>query len=152
MKLKTVSANNKKKVFELILRNGKSYTFPYAELEVRPHAGDKIVDLFVDKEIASEGFTYTLESGEECTILVDQVLAYHQDPEYQLEQTLYKLTLELQLALSESTLSKRQLSSLMGTSLSQLERLLDQTNYQKSANALIRALGYLSKTIEITAA
>lgn len=152
MKLKSVAANNKKKHFELTLRNGKELVYPYAELPLFPDADNKIVDLYVDREIGSEGFTFTLSGGEEFTVLVDEVLAFNRDPEYQVEKTLYALTLELQKALSSSTLSKRQLAGLLGTSLSQLERLLDQTNYKKSANSLIKALGYLSKTVEITAA
>jgi hypothetical protein len=152
MKVKKIEVNNRKRLFEVSLKNGKEYTFPFSQLDIKPVATNKIASVEVDKEIASEGFSYLLEDGSGDTILVDQVLAFHCDPEYQLQQTLYNLTLALKSALSESTLSKRQLAELLGTSLSQLERLLDQTNYKKSANSLIKALGYLSRTVEISAA
>jgi hypothetical protein len=36
----------------------------------------------VDDELGREAFTYTLESGREGTVHVEQVLDYHRDPGY----------------------------------------------------------------------
>jgi len=76
--------------------NRTAYLYPFAKSDPVPDANDKVVDLFIDKEIGSEGFTYVLESGREGTIHVEQVLEYNEDPGYLRDLLLYKLTLEAQ--------------------------------------------------------
>ena len=92
MKAMYVNANNYKKVLE-VTYEGKSYTFPYAKLEIRPSKNDRIVKVYVDPEIGGEGFTYVLQSGAEGTVPWDHVLDHNKDPEYLREIALHKLTL-----------------------------------------------------------
>jgi predicted XRE-type DNA-binding protein len=56
---------------------------------------------------------------------------------------LYRLTLEVQSRLKESTLSRREIIRRLGTSASQFYRLLDQTNYEKSIDQMFALLAVL---------
>ena len=47
----------------------------------------------VNDELGKEAFTYTLASGKEDTVHVEQVLDYNRDPRYMRNLLLYKLTL-----------------------------------------------------------
>ena len=96
--------------------------------------------LYVDKELGRESFTYMLESGKEGTVHIEQVLEYNQDPSYLRDALLYKLTIEVQKRVKASPLSKREIIRRLGTSATQLYRLLDQTNYRKSVDQLLSLL------------
>ncbi len=148
MKIKAVERNNRRRVFEVSTRGG-AYVFPYAKLEVRPSAKNRIRDLHVDQELGREAFTYVLESGDEGTVHIDQVLEYNQDPDYLTELLLYELTLEAQRRVESSAISKREISRMLGTSAAQLYRLLDQTNYRKSVQQMLRLLYLLDCEVEL---
>ena len=109
-------------------------------MDPRPSSANKLVDVFVDKEIGSEGFTYLLESGEAGTVHVEQVLEYNQDPGYLRELLLYQLTLEAQKRIDSSPLSRREIIRRLGTSATQFYRLLDQTNSRKSVGQMLSLL------------
>ena len=147
MKIKTVEHNNRRKAFCIDTRNG-IYWYPYVKLDVLPSKDDRIIEVFVDKEIDREGFTYVLESGKEGTVHIDQVLEYNQDPNYLREILLYKLTLLTKKHVEESNLSKRELIRRLNTSASQLYRLLDQSNYKKSINQLVSLLHILECDVD----
>ena len=66
-------------------------------------------NVIVDEELGREGFVYTLASGVEGTIHIEQVLEYNQDPGYLRELLLYKLTIEAQERVEGSALSKREI-------------------------------------------
>ncbi|MBU1948528.1 MAG: hypothetical protein KJ927_07450 [Candidatus Eisenbacteria bacterium] len=53
-----------------------------------------------------EGFTYLLDSGDDGTIHIEQILEYNLDPDYLKELLLYKLTLETRKRLEVTRLSK----------------------------------------------
>jgi len=148
MKIRSVALNNRKKGFE-VKTSSKTYWFPYAKLETKPSAQDRIDRVFVDKELGREGFTYVLQSGKEGTIHIDQVLEYNQDPEYLRDLLLYKLTLEAQKQVAASPLSKREIIRRLGTSATQFYRLLDQTNYRKSVDQLLSLLNVLDCDVEL---
>ena len=150
MKAMDVNANNYKKVLE-VKYEGKSYTFPYAKLEIRPAKNDRIVKVYVDPEIGGEGFTYVLQSGAEGTVHWDHVLDHNKDPEYLREIALHKLTLLAQDQLRQSGMSKGEIGRRLGTSASQLIRLLDQTNYTKSVDQMLRLLAVLDCPVEFVA-
>jgi hypothetical protein len=57
-------------------------------------------------------------------------LEYNRDPNYLRDLMLYKLTIEAQRRIAGSPLSKREIIRRLGTSTTQLYRLLDQTNYK----------------------
>lgn len=148
MKIRRVTANNRRKAFEVTTAK-KRLVFPFARLEVRPTADDPITKTFVDKELASEGFTYVLQSGREGTVHIEDVLEYNQDPDYLRDLLLYRLTLEAQKRIAATPLARREIIRRLGTSPAQLYRLLDQTNYRKSVDQLLRLLQVLDCDVEL---
>lgn len=149
MKIRTVTANNRRNEFSLVTRSGATYTFPYAESDPHPGVDDRIDEVFVDKELGSEAFSYVLESGREGTVHIDQVLEYNEDPMYLAELLTYKLTLEAQRGIEGSGLSRRQIAKRLKTSLPQLYRLLDPTNTNKSMNQLVALLHVLNRDVDL---
>jgi hypothetical protein len=148
MKISGVKSNNRRKAFE-ITAGRRTYVFPYAKLDVRPTAANKVVDAHADKELGGEAFSYRLESGEEGTVHLDQVLEYNQDPAHMRDLLLYKLTLEAQRRVARSALSRRELIRRLRTSPAQFYRLLDQTNYKKSIDQLLHLLRILDCDIDL---
>ena len=148
MKVRRVKANNRRKAFEVSLRSNV-YLYPYAKVRPQPEPENKVVEVFVDREIGSEGFTYVLQSGEEATVHVEQVLEYNKDPGYLREVLLYKLTLEAKKRVEASALSKREIIRRLGTSATQFYRLLDQTNTKKSVGQLLSLLHVLDCDVDL---
>jgi len=148
MKLRSVTYNNRKKVFE-VKTSTKELSLPYAKTEPRPTTQDPVKRVFVDEELAREGFTYELESGRTGTVHAEQVLEYNQDPSHLRNLLLYRLTLEAQKRVDASPLSKREIIRRLGTSATQFYRLLDQTNYRKSVDQLLALLQVLDCDVEL---
>jgi hypothetical protein len=148
MKISSVAVNNRKHVFEVETRR-QTFVFPYAKAEPMPTPSDRVVEVFVDPELDREGFTYRLESGDEGSIHVDAVLEYNEDPSYMAELTLYRLTLEAKNRFESSELSAREVSRWLGTSPTQLYRLLDPSNYSKSVKQLISLLYVLGCEVDV---
>src|SRR5262249_55169729 len=123
--------------------------YPYAKLHDLPRGAHSIVSVSVDEEMAREGFTYRLSSGREGSVHVEQVLEYNQDPAYLRELLLYKLTLEAQKRIGSSRLSRREIVRRLGTSASQLYRLLDQTNARKSIDQMLTLLNVLDCDVDL---
>lgn len=148
MKVRSVAANNRRKVFEV--RVGAAIlSFPYSKAEPSPRAGDPVVRVTVDEELAREGFVFELRSGRSGTVHAEQVLEHNQDPSYLRDLLLYKLTLEAQRRVTASPLSKREVCRRLGTSASQLYRLLDQTNSGKSIDQVLRLLRVLDCDVDL---
>jgi hypothetical protein len=148
MKIRSVKANNRRKVFEVTAAK-KRLLFPFARLEVRPTPDDPIAKVFVDQELGAEGLTYVLRSGREGTVHIEDVLEYNQDPDYLRDLLLYRLTLEAQKAVAATPLARREIIRRLGTSPAQLYRLLDQTNYRKSVDQVLRLLQVLDRDVEL---
>lgn len=148
MKITSVAANGRRKAFEVRLR-GACYWFPYARCRPSPSAADPVAEVFVDPELAREGFTFRLKSGAEGTVHLDQVLDYNKDPSYLRDMLLYRLTLTAQKRVAAGHLSKRELIRRLATSPAQLYRLLDQTNYAKSVDQMLRLLSILDCQVEL---
>jgi len=148
MKIKKVTANNRKKAFEVHTAS-KSYSFPYAKLERRPTGADRIEAVFVDPELGREAFTYVLHSGTEGTVHIDHVLEYNEHHGYLRDLLLYKLTLEAQERVESSPLSKREIIRRLGTSATQFYRILDQTNYRKSIDQVLSLLHVLDCDVDL---
>jgi hypothetical protein len=110
---------------------------------------DPVVEAFVDPELAHEGFTFRLKSGAEGTVHIEQVLDYNKDPSYLRDMLIYRLTLAAQRRVAGSPLSKRELIRRLGTSPAQLYRLLDQTNYSKSVDQMLRLLTVLDCQVDL---
>ncbi len=147
MNILSVNFNGRRRVFEVEVP-GKIYTFPFSKCQPRPSGSDPVVAAVVDPELGNEGFTYRLKSGAEGSVHFEQVLDYHKDPSYLRDLLLYELTLEAQKHVAETPLSKREIVRRLGTSAAQLYRLLDQTNYAKSVDQLLRLLNVLDCEVE----
>jgi len=148
MKIRAVIGNNRKKAFE-VKTSTRTLVFPYAKVVPQPTARDPLERVFVDQELDQEGFTYVLTSGREGTVHLEQVLEYNQDPGYLRDALLYKLTIEAQNRVQASPLSKREIIRRLGTSATQLYRLLDQTNYRKSIDQLLFLLHVLDCDVNL---
>ncbi len=140
MKIRSVEMNNRKNEFTITTRSGSVYAFPYTKAVPRPGRDNRIKQLFVDEELASEAFTYLLESGEEGSIHIEQILEYNDDPAYFAELLIYKLSVEARKRVEKSGMSRRQLAQRLSTSVPQLYRLLDPSNSRKSVRQLITLL------------
>ena len=108
MKIERVKANNRRKAFE-VTAGKKRLVFPFAQLEVQPTANDPIANVYVDRELGAEGFTYVLKSGREGTVHVEEVLEYNQDPDHLRDLLLYRLTLEAQKRIAATRLARREI-------------------------------------------
>ncbi len=148
MKIRSVKANNRRKAFEITAAKQR-LAFPYTQLEAPPTADDPIAHVYVDRELGGEGFTYVLKSGREGTVHVEHVLEYNQDPDHLRDLLLYRLTLEAQKRIAVTRLAKREIIRRLGTSPTQLYRLLDQTNYRKSVDQVLRLLQVLDCDVQL---
>ena len=148
MRIESVKKDDVEQVFVVRTWRG-SFRFPFGKVSPVPTATDPVSELYVDDELAGEGFTYRLTSGEEGSVLLDQVLDYSQDPAYLRNMLLYKLTLEAQRRLQDTTLSRREIIRRLGTSPAQFYRLIDQTNYSKSIDKVIALLQVLGCEVEL---
>lgn len=147
MKIRAVRVNNRRKAFE-VTAGKRRLAFPFTRLEVPPSADDAITKVFVDQELGSEGLTYVLQSGREGTVHIEEILEYNQDPDYLRDLLLHRLTLEAQKRITAASLAKREIIRRLGTSPAQLYRLLDQTNYRKSVDQMLRLLQVLDCDVE----
>lgn len=148
MKIRSVTHNNRKKVFE-VRTGAKMLIFPFSKADPTPTSHDPIIELSVDAEAGREAFTYVLHSGRTGTVHAEHVLEYNQDPAYLRNLLLYRLTLEAQKRVAESPLSKREIVRRLGTSAAQLYRLLDQTNYRKSVDQVLALLQVLNCEVDL---
>jgi hypothetical protein len=149
MKIRRVEANTRRKVVEVSVGR-RRLVYPFARLQPKPSTDDPIVAILVDREIASEGFTYALASRRQGTVHIEQVLEYNKDPGLLRDRLLYALTLEAQKRLEKSALSRRELIRRLRTSPAQFYRLLDQTNYRKSIDQMLALLQALDCDVRLT--
>ena len=148
MKILSVAANNRRHLFEVRTRRA-NFVFPYAKADPAPSAGDRIAELFVDPELGREAFTFRLASGAEGSVHIDAVLEYNKDPSYMADLALYRLTTEARTRFDSSGLSTREVARSLGTSPTQLYRLLDPTNYTKSLRQLLALLYVLGCEVDV---
>ncbi len=148
MKIHRVTANNRRKAFEVTTAS-RVYSFPYAKADPRPSANDRIVKVSVDSELGREGFVFVLESGKKGVVHIEQVLEYNQDPSYLRDALLYRLTIEARRRVEDSALSKREIIRRLGTSATQFYRLIDSTNYRKSVDQLLTLLHVLDCDVDL---
>jgi len=148
MKVLGVKANNRKHLFEVRTRR-QDFVFPYAKADPAPSADDRVAEAFVDPELGREAFTFRLASGAEGSVHIDAVLEYNEDPSYMADLALYRLTQEARTRFEKSGLSTREVARSLGTSPTQLYRLLDPTNYTKSLRQLMALLHLLGCDVEV---
>ena len=148
MKILSVAANNRRHVFEVRTRR-QTFVFPYAKADPLASADDRIAEVFVDPQLGREAFTFRLASGAEGSVHIDAVLEYNEDPSYMADLTLYRLTQEARTRLENSGLSTREVARSLGTSPTQLYRLIDPTNYTKSLRQLMALLYLLGCDVDV---
>jgi hypothetical protein len=66
--------------------------YPISKADPPPMTMNPVIEIAVDPEIAREAFTYTVASGKEGTVHIEQALEYDQDPGCLRGQLLYRLT------------------------------------------------------------
>ena len=152
MKIKAVTANNRKHRFEVDLGRRGVLGFPYTRCNPGPTPADRVVDVHVDDELGREGFTYLLASGVEGSVMVDFVLDHNADPAYVATMELHRLTLEAKDRFERSGRTARDAAAALGTSPTQLYRLLDPTNYAKSAHQLLALLALVGCEVTVVEA
>lgn len=152
-KMKSVKYNNRKKSFT-VTAGSNEYAFPYAKSNPKPTSSNPIVELYVDKELDKRGFTYVLKSGKEGTVLLDQVLDYNKDPEYEREILLQQLTAKACKILDSSQYKgrKREIMRRMNTSQAQFYRLIDPGYSRKTIDQMVKLLSALDCKVEISVA
>lgn len=149
MKVRKVAVNPRKKQIELTTRSGAVYPYPFSRLTPPPTAKDPIVRAVVDPELANEGVSYSLASGAEGCVLLDQALDYNSDPTYVARMLIYRLTVDAAERVKPSGLSVRELARRLGTSVPQVYRLLDPTNSTKSLAQLLGLLHVLGCEVDV---
>ena len=142
MKIKCVTANNRKKAIEIETAKGR-LGLPFSHLRLKPTVRDRIAEIYVDSELGGQGITYRLSSGKEDSLHVDAFLDYNRDPDFLRNLMLHKLSVEAAKVLESSGLSKHEVARRLKTSPSQLYRLLDSANYNKSVDEMLRLLSVL---------
>lgn len=70
MKIRSVTLNNRKKVFEVHVST-KKLVFPFSKADPTPTIHDPITELSVDAEAGREAFTYVLHSGRTGTVHIE---------------------------------------------------------------------------------
>jgi predicted XRE-type DNA-binding protein len=147
MKISHVAANSRKRPSRCIRPRGL-HEVPFAKLRLVPSSENRVTEVFVDSELGDEAFTYRLESGEEDTLHFDAVLELNADPDHLQDLLLHKLAVEARKGLEASGLSKRQIARQLGTSPSQLYRLLDPANPRHSVGQLLAVLDLVGKEVD----
>ena len=149
MKIAGVQPNNRRRLFEIRTR-ARDFVFPYAQSDPQPNPEDPVREVFVDTELGREAFTYRLASGAEGSVHIDAVLEYNRDPAYLADLSLYRLSVQARELFDQSGLSAREVARRLGTSPTQLYRLLDPTNYTKSLRQLLALLNVLGYDVDVS--
>ena len=139
-KFKKVTFDNKKRTFHLEYSSGLKVDCPYSALGIR----EKVTDAAPDSEVGDHSFYFVLESGKKDYVPYDQPLHIAQNPEYLKQQTLYEMTKAINEFIRKEKVPKRELARRLDTSMSQLSRLLDTTNYKKELSRLIEIAAMLN--------
>jgi hypothetical protein len=139
-KFKHVTFDNKRRVFHLEYASGLKIDCPYSSLGIH----QKVKKAAPDNEVGKHSFYFVLENGKKEYVPYDQPLHIVQNPEYVRQQALYKMTKMINQFISREKVSKRELARRLHTSMSQLTRLLDITNYKKELSRLIEIAAILN--------
>ncbi len=74
----------------------------------------------------------------------DQPLYISNNPDYMRQELMFELTMNIQSIIEDVGISKRELARSLKTSVTQINRLLDQTNYNKDLSRLIQIASLLN--------
>lgn len=127
-----------------------TYHYPYSRLRIQPSRESVIKEVHVDPGSGKQSFTYVLQSGDEGTVHIDHVLDYNHNPVHLRARVLDKLTSEARQRVERSGLSKRELIRRLGTSASQLYRILNPDGHRKSVGRVLDLLEVLECDVDLT--
>lgn len=134
-----------------IVHMGKRRLFyPFAMLDPRPTLKDPFIRGYADGTFGNEVVHYVLQSGKQGRISAEDVLHYYREVSELRGKVLYTLSIEAWERIQQSPLSRRQILKRLRTSASQLDRLLDETNFYKSINGVLDLLEVLGCDVDIT--
>ena len=139
-KFKKVEFNNKKKIFRLTYNSNLMVECPYVALGIK----EKVIDAGPDKEVGHHSFYFVLENGKKDYVPFDQPLYISNNPDYMRQELMFELTMKIQYMIENAGISKRELARSLKTSVTQINRLLDQTNYNKDLSRLIQIAALLN--------
>ncbi len=149
MKIRSARVDYRKRRVELTTYGGRSLPYPFVRMEPQPSSDDRVAEIEIDRELGREAVTYTLESGGEGFVHIDQALDYNADPAYLAELLVHRLTLEATRRIEECGLSRREIARRLGTSVPQLYRLLEPGRPSKSINQLVKLLNVLGCEVDL---
>jgi hypothetical protein len=149
MKIRNVRCNNRKKLFE-VTAGGRTLHYPFSRLRLRPSSGNAIREVSIDPATEGQSFSYALASGHSGTVHLDHVLDYDQPPVDLRARLLDALTAEARRRVGCSGLSRREIVRRLGTSASQLYRLVDPANRRKSIDQVVRLLEVLDCDVDVS--
>ena len=147
MKIRGVRNHPRRKAFEVRTARG-GFTFPYDRCIPQPGVGDVVKALSIDDDTGRETFSYTLESGKTGVVHIEKVLDHNEEPAYMHQALLYRLTLDAVAKLKARPLSNREVVRRLGTSPSQLYRVLDATHARQQVDQMLGLLGLLGCDVE----
>ena len=151
MKILAVVANNRKHAFEVRTCRG-TLTFPYAKVTPAPDGNKRSDRRCVCRSGAwgeKASHTSSPRVRREASISIRFWSTTKIPPTWQ-NSTMYRLTQEAKdLWFEASERSARDVARWLGTSPTQLYRLLDPTNYAKSLRQLISLLYLLGAEVEV---
>src|SRR5438445_12899937 len=78
MKIRSVSANNRRKVFEVRL-GSRVLPYPYSRTKPQPSASDPVREIIIDPDVGREAIGYVVRSGARDYVHAKQVCEYNQD-------------------------------------------------------------------------
>ena len=150
-KFKSIRANYKKNVLEVVLQEGSKttkYSLPFAVF--RDHeisAANKFKEITIDSELRGQGAIFVLEDGSQGDFPADLVLyycdsAYDWSPVNQLKKSLKD-------KLKASKLSTRVLADALNTSPAQVMRLLEENKVSKQLMQLFQLAELAGYHIEL---
>lgn len=146
-KVKSVTFSNHKHAFALRIvgRPGKDYVVPYSYANVKGAVGSAEPDA----EIGKHGFLWATRDGDVGTMLVEQVLHMHRDPEVIRTHLLHDLSIRAEKLRQERRISAAVLAEMAGTTPARVSHLLKPNTYRnKSLWAMLRLLIVLGDDIE----
>ncbi|MHB1016781.1 MAG: hypothetical protein ACYC2X_02675 [Coriobacteriia bacterium] len=149
MRIESVSLDNRKRAFMLTTKRGV-FSFPFVKCEPTPTPEDPATETWIDEELGGEAVSYRLASGGEGFVHIDMALDYNRDPSYMRDLFLHELTLEARRALESSGLAKREVIRRLGTSPTQLYRLLDPADYGKTIDRMLELLSVLGCEVKFS--
>jgi len=137
---KAIAPNYRKSVLDITLREGRTltrYALPFSALKGKQiSARNRFVSIDIDAELGGHGATYALADGTRGDLPADFVL-YVCDPTYDWSP-INQLKRVLRNKLDASELSVRVVADALGTSPSQVVRLLEENRGSKQLLQLLK--------------